>query len=226
MPAVCPDVRTHASRSCGRGSLRAHTPPANHNVAASQCGSEPEPDVITAKGLTATDVTDDLLNRRSASLNLRFLLSVLLLEFLKETTCFTSCHVKLGHSWEEVMRLLIRRSPSLLLLLIGQVSVPSSDDVSVHLRVLQVAALKRINLSFQVHQRLLSGCSKQSREKNHHYWLKNPHFIKGINVNSCSSMVDNIFPADSCSFFNLYWYKIFIFQTLLKLRTKFVKHRN
>lgn len=32
--------------------------------------------------LTATDVTDDLLKRRSASLNFLFLLSVLLLEFL------------------------------------------------------------------------------------------------------------------------------------------------
>lgn len=34
------------------------------------------------EGLTATDVTDDLLNKRSASLNFLFLLSVLLLEFL------------------------------------------------------------------------------------------------------------------------------------------------
>lgn len=36
------------------------------------------------EGLTATDVTDDLLNKRSASLNFLFLLSVLLLEFLQE----------------------------------------------------------------------------------------------------------------------------------------------
>lgn len=41
------------------------------------------------------------------------------------------------------------------ILLIGEVSVPSSDDVAIHLGVLQVAAFKRIYLSFQVHQRLL-----------------------------------------------------------------------
>lgn len=34
--------------------------------------------------LTPTDVTDDLLNKRSASLNFLFRLSVLLLEFLWE----------------------------------------------------------------------------------------------------------------------------------------------
>lgn len=37
---------------------------------------------IISKRLTATDVTDDLLNKRSASLNFLFRLSVLLLEFL------------------------------------------------------------------------------------------------------------------------------------------------
>lgn len=41
------------------------------------------------------------------------------------------------------------------LLLIGEVSVPSSDDVAIHLGVFQVAAFKRIDLPFQVHQRLL-----------------------------------------------------------------------
>lgn len=39
---------------------------------------------LVREGLTATDVTDDLLNKRSASLNFLFLLSVLLLEFLLE----------------------------------------------------------------------------------------------------------------------------------------------
>lgn len=41
------------------------------------------------------------------------------------------------------------------LLLVGEVSIPSSDDVAVHLSVFKVAAFKCINLPFQVHQRFL-----------------------------------------------------------------------
>lgn len=39
----------------------------------------------TPTSLTAAEVTEDLLKSRSASLNFRFLLSFLLLEFLKHT---------------------------------------------------------------------------------------------------------------------------------------------
>lgn len=41
------------------------------------------------------------------------------------------------------------------LLLVGEVSVPSSDDVAVHLRVFEVAAFECIDLPFQVHQGFL-----------------------------------------------------------------------
>lgn len=41
------------------------------------------------------------------------------------------------------------------LLLVGEVSIPSSDDVAIHLRVFKVAAFECIDLPFQVHQRFL-----------------------------------------------------------------------
>lgn len=113
--------------------------------------TEPGPEPDTTTELTATDVTDDLLNRRSASLNFRFLLSVLLLEFLCKTNGGSGHqnHTSEGKTCQTFLLL--------LLLLVGEVAVPSSDDVPVHLGVLQVAPLEGVDLSLQVHQCLLLG---------------------------------------------------------------------
>lgn len=82
---------THVFHSCDPVFHQVHILPANQTVCCcisyflarqqmrNSPGMEKSP---VRKGLTATDVTDDLLNRRSASLNFLFLLSVLLLEFL------------------------------------------------------------------------------------------------------------------------------------------------
>lgn len=46
-------------------------------------------------------------------------------------------------------------------LLVGEVTVPSADDVAVHLRVLQVAAFEGVDLPLQVGQRLLPGTARR-----------------------------------------------------------------
>lgn len=143
---------THVFHSCDPVFHQVHILPANQTVCScisyflarqqmrNSQGMEKSP---VRKGLTATDVTDDLLNRRSASLNFLFLLSVLLLEFLfklqrqkfiqaltiKKTmpSPFSSiCLKTLQAVWDKWL---------LYLLLIGEVSVPSSDNVAIHLSV-------------------------------------------------------------------------------------------
>lgn len=60
--------------------------------------------------LTATDVTDDLLNRRSASLNFLFLLSVLLLEFLLQRQKGWACSASGGQTVDMLIDSMTRQT--------------------------------------------------------------------------------------------------------------------
>lgn len=149
---------TYVFHSCDLVLHQGHRPPAGQRARLHQ--SFPSRTQTTKKshvrdGLTATEVTEDLLKRRSASLNFLFLLSVLLLEFLSKSR----------NEMQPKNHPELQTSSQHHLLLVGEVSVPSSDDVAVHLGVFQVAAFKCIDLSFQVHQRLLSYLKPQTQHQ-------------------------------------------------------------